>query len=66
VRTNNAALLALLDVTQLSELARAFFYAQARALLVSHWAIDSNATVKLVTAAMAERARNTGIGHARQ
>jgi CHAT domain-containing protein/tetratricopeptide (TPR) repeat protein len=33
----------------LSGLARAFFYAGARALLVSHWAVDSAATVKLVT-----------------
>jgi hypothetical protein len=30
-------------------LSRAFFYAGARALLVSHWAVESNATVKLVT-----------------
>lgn len=30
----------------LSGLARAFFYAGARALLVSHWAVDSAATVK--------------------
>jgi CHAT domain-containing protein len=32
----------------LSGLARAFFYAGARALLVSHWAVASDATVKLV------------------
>src|SRR5262249_61819135 len=37
----------------LSGLARAFFYAGARALLVSHWAVDSNATVKLITHAFA-------------
>jgi hypothetical protein len=30
-------------------LARAFFYAGARALLVSHWAVDSEATVALIT-----------------
>jgi CHAT domain-containing protein len=36
----------------LSGLARAFIYAQARALLVSHWAVDSAATVKLVTGAV--------------
>jgi CHAT domain-containing protein len=36
---------------QLSGLARAFFYAGARALLVSHWAVNSDATVKLVTRA---------------
>jgi CHAT domain-containing protein/tetratricopeptide (TPR) repeat protein len=35
----------------LSGLARAFFYAGARALLVSHWAVDSEATVSLITKA---------------
>jgi CHAT domain-containing protein/tetratricopeptide (TPR) repeat protein len=38
----------------LSGLARAFFYAGARALLVSHWAVDSDATVRLITKAFAE------------
>jgi CHAT domain-containing protein len=33
----------------LSGLARAFFYAGARALLVSHWPVDSHATVALIT-----------------
>jgi tetratricopeptide (TPR) repeat protein len=33
----------------LSGLARAFFYAGARALLVSHWAVDSNAAMRLTT-----------------
>jgi CHAT domain-containing protein len=33
----------------LSGLARAFFYAGARALLVSHWAIDSEAATRLTT-----------------
>ena len=33
----------------LSGLARAFFYAGARSALVSHWAVNSNATVKLIT-----------------
>ena len=32
----------------LSGLARAFFYAGARALLVSHWVVDSRATVDLI------------------
>ena len=32
-----------------SGIARAFFYAGARAMLVSHWAVDSNAAVKLIT-----------------
>src|SRR5262245_7892166 len=35
----------------LSGLARAFFYAGARALLVSHWAVNSLATVRLITGA---------------
>jgi tetratricopeptide (TPR) repeat protein/CHAT domain-containing protein len=33
----------------LSGLARAFFYAGARTLLVSHWYVDSEATVALIT-----------------
>jgi len=33
----------------ISGLARAFFYAGARALLVSHWAVDSNAAMRLTT-----------------
>ena len=37
----------------LSGLARAFIYAQARALLVSHWEVNSAATVKLITGATA-------------
>lgn len=35
----------------LSGMARAFFYAQARAVLASHWEVESQATVKLITAA---------------
>jgi CHAT domain-containing protein/tetratricopeptide (TPR) repeat protein len=46
----------------LSGLARAFIYAQARTLLVSHWAVDSDATVKLVTAAIGEMSRDRNIG----
>ena len=38
----------------LSGLARAFFYAGARTLLVSHWAVNSEATVKLITKAFDE------------
>jgi CHAT domain-containing protein len=34
----------------LSGLARAFFYAGARSLLVSHWAVDSEAATRLTTA----------------
>jgi CHAT domain-containing protein len=33
----------------LSGLARAFFYAGARALLVSHWSVDSAAATRLTT-----------------
>ena len=36
----------------LSGLARAFFYAGSRALLVSHWAVNSDATVRLITKAL--------------
>jgi hypothetical protein len=33
-------------------------------VLVSHWAVDSNATVKLITAAMRETGRGKKIGRA--
>lgn len=42
------------EAEALSGLARAFFYAGARALLVSHWAVVSDATVKLITTAARE------------
>jgi CHAT domain-containing protein/tetratricopeptide (TPR) repeat protein len=45
----------------LSGLARAFFYAGTRSLLVSHWAVDSDATVKLVTTAFAAMAGEPGL-----
>jgi CHAT domain-containing protein/tetratricopeptide (TPR) repeat protein len=48
----------------LSGLARAFFYAGARALLVSHWSVNSEATVKLITKAFAELRSNRKIGRA--
>ena len=48
----------------LSGLARAFFYAGARALLVSHWPVNSDAAVKLTTGAFAELKRNPTIGRA--
>ena len=48
----------------LSGLARAFIYAQARALLVSHWEVDSDAAVKLITGAMTRLAANKDIGRA--
>jgi CHAT domain-containing protein len=46
----------------LSGLARVFFYAGERALLVSHWEVDSAATVKLVTTAVGGLARDTSLG----
>jgi CHAT domain-containing protein/tetratricopeptide (TPR) repeat protein len=48
----------------LSGLARAFFYAGARSLLVSHWPVDSEAAVKLTTGAFAELAKSPQIGRA--
>jgi CHAT domain-containing protein len=48
----------------LSGLARAFFYAGARALLVSHWGVNSEATVKLITKAFDELRANPKIGRA--
>jgi CHAT domain-containing protein len=48
----------------LSGIARAFIYAGARALLVSHWAVDSNAAVKLITTAAGEMARDPSAGRA--
>jgi CHAT domain-containing protein len=48
----------------LSGLARAFFYAGSRALLVSHWAVSSDATVKLITGAVGRMASGKRIGRA--
>ena len=48
----------------LSGLARAFFYAGARALLVSHWEVDSDATVELITKAFDEIQRDGKHGRA--
>ncbi len=48
----------------LSGLARAFIYAQARALLVSHWAVNSDATVKLITGAIGRLAADKSMGRA--
>ncbi len=46
----------------LSGLAKSFFYAGSRALLVSHWPIASDATVNLTTAMMDFQADNPEIG----
>jgi tetratricopeptide (TPR) repeat protein/CHAT domain-containing protein len=48
----------------LSGLARAFFYAGARSLLVSHWEVASESTVKLITKAIAELKADPKIGRA--
>jgi CHAT domain-containing protein len=48
----------------LSGVARAFFYAGARALLVSHWEVGSSAAVKLTTRAFTELRAHPEIGRA--
>jgi tetratricopeptide (TPR) repeat protein/CHAT domain-containing protein len=46
----------------LSGLARAFFYAGARSMLVSHWYVDSNAAVEITTGAFSALKANPAIG----
>jgi len=48
----------------LSGLTRAFFYAGARALLASQWAVASDPTVELTTGAFAALAKDPGAGKA--
>ena len=48
----------------LSGLAKAFFHAGARSLLVSHWPVDSAATVKLTTGAFNALRSDPAIGRA--
>jgi CHAT domain-containing protein len=48
----------------LSGLARAFFYAGARALLVSHWSVASDAATRLTTSTFDILKREPGIGRA--
>ena len=45
-------------------LARAFFYAGARALMVSHWPVNSDAAVSLATGAIGALAADPAIGKA--
>ena len=52
------------DAGGLSGLAKAFFYAGARSLLVSHWPVRSDAAVKLTTGAFAALAKDPTIGRA--
>jgi CHAT domain-containing protein len=47
-----------------SGLARAFFYAGARSLLVSYWPVYSTAATSLTTTAFSEIEANSGIGRA--
>jgi len=48
----------------LSGLARAFFYAGSRALLVSHWAVESAAATRLTTLTFAKLTASPAIGRA--
>ena len=48
----------------LSGLARSFFYAGARALLVSHWPVETNSSVELTTGIFEEMKNNPEIGRA--
>ena len=52
------------NAQSLSGLARAFFYAGARALLVSHWYVNSGAAVSLTTGALSALKTNPKIGRA--
>jgi CHAT domain-containing protein len=52
------------DAGALSGLAQAFFYAGARALLVSHWDVISEAAVRLTTGLIEAEARDPGSGWA--
>jgi CHAT domain-containing protein len=48
----------------LSGLARVFFYAGARALLVSHWSVDSEAATRLTTSTFAAMKSDPKLGRA--
>jgi CHAT domain-containing protein len=48
----------------LSGLAKAFFYAGSRALMVTHWWVASDATVLLTTGAIQEFSKDPKIGRA--
>jgi len=48
----------------LSGLAKSFFYAGARSLLVSHWYVDSKASTRLTTGMLGYRAAHAGTGKA--
>ena len=48
----------------LSGLARSFFYAGTRSLLVSHWPVETNSSVELTTGIFEEMKNNPEIGRA--
>jgi len=48
----------------LSGLARAFFYAGARALLVSHWSVDSGAAVEIITGTIGRMGADASLSRA--
>jgi CHAT domain-containing protein len=52
------------DAGGLSGLAKSFFYAGARSLVVSHWSVPSAATVSLITATFEEWKRDPSMGRA--
>ena len=52
------------DAGGLSGLAKAFFYAGARSVLVSHWSVPSRSTAKLVTDAFEALRNEPAIGRA--
>jgi CHAT domain-containing protein len=52
------------DAEALSGLARAFFYAGARSLLVSHWKVDADAAVAITAHAVNAMKAEPGIGRA--
>lgn len=60
----NTAAGAEVGAEALSGLARAFFFAGAKALLVSHWAVNSEATVWLTTETFATLAKTPELGRA--
>ena len=61
---NTAAADGISDAGGLSGLAKAFFYAGTRSLLVSNWGVPSKATATLVTTAFDELRRDPAIGRA--
>ena len=54
-----------LGASGISSLARAFIYAGARSLLVTHWSVDSSAAAELTTGMFEVLNKNKGIGRAK-